>query len=91
MTSKPLKLDVILDALGHQTRRKILAILKNEPASVISIADRLPISRPAVSKHLRLLERANLVKFETQGARHIFRIDSSGFQAARQYLDQFEA
>jgi hypothetical protein len=56
-----------LDALGHQTRRDILALLRAAPLPVGDIASRLPISRPAVSKHLRILERAGLVQHTAHG------------------------
>lgn len=78
-----------LDALGHQTRRDILALLRSEPMPVGDIASRLPISRPAVSKHLRILERAGLVQHTTHGTQNIFRLHHSGFGAARMYLEMF--
>ncbi len=78
-----------MDALGHQTRRDILALLRAEPMSVGDIASRLPISRPAVSKHLRILERASLVQHTAQGTQNIFRLHQSGFSAARVYLASF--
>lgn len=81
--------DHVLDALGHQTRRDILALLKERPMAVGTIAKRLPVSRPAVSKHLRMLQTAGLVEFDVAGRRNIFRIRSAGFQTARSYLDSF--
>jgi len=78
-----------LDALGHQTRRDILSLLREGPLPVGSIAARLPISRPAVSKHLRILEKAGLVAFTAQGTRNIFYLKPAGFGAARVYLAQF--
>lgn len=53
------------------------------------IAERLPVSRPAVSKHLRLLESAGLVEYTSSGTRNIFRLSPGGFQAARSYLEGF--
>jgi DNA-binding transcriptional ArsR family regulator len=79
----------VLDALGHRTRRDILALLKDTPMPVGDIADHLPISRPAVSKHLRILERAGLVEYTASGTRNIFRLSPTGFQAARAYLETF--
>lgn len=79
----------VLDALGHQTRRDILALLRVEPMPVGDIASRLPISRPAVSKHLRILERASLVQHTTHGTQNVFRLRHSGFSAARMYLESF--
>jgi DNA-binding transcriptional ArsR family regulator len=81
--------DHVFDALGHQTRRDILALLKEAPMPVGDIADRLPISRPAVSKHLRILERAGLVEYTSSGTRNIFRLSSTGFNAARAYVESF--
>lgn len=79
----------VLDALGHQTRRDILALLREGPMPVGSIAARLPISRPAVSKHLRVLQEAGLVAFAAHGTRNIFYLKPAGFGAARAYLAQF--
>jgi DNA-binding transcriptional ArsR family regulator len=79
----------VMDALGHQTRRDIVALLKENAMPVGDIAERLPISRPAVSKHLRILESAGLVEYTSSGTRNIFRLKSSGFNAARAYVDSF--
>jgi predicted ArsR family transcriptional regulator len=79
----------VMDALGHQTRRDILALLRAEPLPVGDIASHLPISRPAVSKHLRILERAGLVQHSAHGTQNIFRLRQSGFSAARMYLESF--
>jgi DNA-binding transcriptional ArsR family regulator len=79
----------VLNALGDQTRRAILVLLKETPMPVGDIAARLPISRPAVSKHLRILESASLVTYDSQGTRNIFRLRADGFSAARAYLDGF--
>ena len=57
--------------------------------SVGMIADQLPISRPAVSKHLRILNQARLVEYDSNGTRNIFRLRPSGFQTARLYLENF--
>ena len=79
----------VLDALGNQTRRDILALLRESPMTVGSIATHLPISRPAVSKHLRILQGAGLVAYQASGARNIFYLRPAGFQEARAYLDLF--
>ena len=79
----------VLDALGNQTRREILTLLQEAPRSVGSLATRFPISRPAISKHLRILQEAGLVAYNVSGRRNIFYIDPAGFQEARHYLDQF--
>lgn len=77
----------VLDVLGDPHRRRIVELLAAQPASVQEIADQLPISRPAVSKHLRLLKQAALVEDETQGTRHIYRVRPEGLEAARAYFD----
>jgi predicted transcriptional regulator len=79
----------VLDALGNQTRRDILTLLQQSPLTVGSIAAHLPISRPAVSKHLRILQEAGLVAYNPDGARNIFYLQPVGFRAARIYLEQF--
>jgi len=74
------------DALGNPHRRAILELLAGQPHSVQEIADRLPISRPAVSRHLRLLNDAGLVEDEHIGNRRLYRLDARGADAARRYL-----
>lgn len=81
--------NIVMDALGHQTRRDILTLLRSGPMPVGAIAAQLPISRPAVSKHLRMLQHAGLVEYDPKGASNIFRLRYSGFQMARIYLDSF--
>lgn len=81
--------DQVLDALGHQTRRDILALLQEQPLPVGAIAKQLPVTRPAVSKHLRVLQKAGLVHYVQRGTANIFHIDPSGFEVARAYLEPF--
>lgn len=81
--------DRVLDALGNPVRRDIVRLLRQDALSVGAIADRLPISRPAVSKHLRILEDAGLVQHHTQGTRNIFYLRATGFQEAQAYLSAF--
>jgi DNA-binding transcriptional ArsR family regulator len=76
------------DALGNPHRRAILELLAKKPRSVQEIADQLPISRPAVSRHLRLLNNAGLVADQQLGNRHLYRLDEKGAAAARKYLAQ---
>ncbi|MCU1430506.1 MAG: transcriptional regulator, ArsR family [Actinomycetia bacterium] len=76
-----------LDALGDSTRRAIVELLAVGPASVQSIADRLPISRPAVSRHLRLLKQAALVIDEPVGAQRVYRLRADGMNAIRAYFE----
>ncbi len=79
----------VFDALGNPVRRELLELLAEEPQTVGTLAARFPISRPAISKHLRLLQDANLVRFDKRGTRHVFEIDGEGLQAARRWLDAF--
>src|SRR5438270_6535230 len=76
------------DALGNRKRREIVELLAQKPRSVQEIADHLPISRPAVSRHLSVLNRAGLVSDEQIGARRLYRLDEPGAEAARRYLAQ---
>ncbi len=75
-----------LDALGDANRRAIVEILSTGGQSVQQIADQLPISRPAVSRHLRLLKGAGLVIDQAHGTRHIYRLRDEGIDAIRQYF-----
>ncbi len=75
-----------LDALGDPNRRAIVEILSGGGQSVQQIADRLPISRPAVSRHLRLLKQAGLVIDESQGTRRIYQLRDDGVEAVRRYF-----
>jgi DNA-binding transcriptional ArsR family regulator len=74
------------DALGDPTRRQILALLADQEQSVQEIARQLPISRPAVSRHLRLLKDAGLVAERPQGTRRIYRLRRDGVDAVQLYL-----
>jgi DNA-binding transcriptional ArsR family regulator len=76
------------DALGNSYRRDIVELLAARPRSVGEIAGRLPISRPAVSRHLRVLSEAGLVTDQQIGARRLYRLDEEGAEAARKYLAQ---
>jgi DNA-binding transcriptional ArsR family regulator len=76
-------------ALGDPTRRRILERLRNGPKAVGMIAAGLPVSRPAVSQHLKILKEAGLVQEEAQGARRIYHIDPHGLGPLRAWLDQF--
>lgn len=77
-----------LDALGDANRRAIVEILSEGGLSVQEIADRLPISRPAVSRHLRLLKEAGLVGDEVEGVRRIYALRAEGVEAIRDYFAQ---
>jgi DNA-binding transcriptional ArsR family regulator len=78
-----------LDALGDATRRGILAQLLNGPLPVGELAGRFPISRPAISQHLRILKEARLVTDAVAGTRRLYAIDREGFHSLREYFDQF--
>jgi len=64
-------------------------MLAARPSAVGELAEQLPISRPAVSKHLRLLAGAELVTFDKRGSRNVFRLCPAGFDAARDWLNSF--
>jgi DNA-binding transcriptional ArsR family regulator len=74
------------DALGDPNRRAIVELLGDRERSVREIADALPISRPAVSRHLKLLKDAGLVVEEPRGTRRIYRLHDEGVQAVQDYL-----
>jgi DNA-binding transcriptional ArsR family regulator len=74
------------DALGDSNRRAIVELLGSGGRTVGQIADRLPISRPAVSRHLRLLKRAGLVIDEPRGTRRIYQLHARGVEAVEAYL-----
>jgi DNA-binding transcriptional ArsR family regulator len=76
------------DALGDPHRREILRLLGERDLAVHEIADRLPISRPAVSRHLRLLKQTGLVVEEPHGTRRIYRLQEEGMLAVQAYLQQ---
>jgi DNA-binding transcriptional ArsR family regulator len=76
------------DALGDPNRRAIVELLGRGGRSVREIADELPISRPAVSRHLRLLKTAGLVVDEAAGTRRVYRLDELGAEAVRAYLER---
>ncbi len=77
-----------LDALGDPSRRAIVEILSHGGQSVQQIADQLPISRPAVSRHLRMLKGAGLVSDEAEGTRRIYQLRDEGIEAVRQYFTE---
>jgi DNA-binding transcriptional ArsR family regulator len=78
-----------LDALGDTTRRAILARLLEGPMPVGQLARDFPISRPAISQHLRILKQANLVLDRPEGNRRLYQLNPEGFDSLRQYFDQF--
>lgn len=78
-----------LDALGDPTRRALFEHVAELPRPVGELARDLPVSRPAVSQHLRVLKEAGLVKDRQAGSRRIYELDPRGLDALRVYLDQF--
>lgn len=75
--------------MGDPTRRAIVACLAERPRAVGEIADELPISRPAVSQHLKVLKAAGLVADRAAGTRRVYRLDPAGMAALRDQLDTF--
>ena len=78
-----------MDALGDPTRRAVLEQLRTGPLSVGEIAAGLPVSRPAVSQHLRVLKGAGLVTERKQGTRHLYRVDPDGLAQLRAWVEGF--
>jgi DNA-binding transcriptional ArsR family regulator len=78
-----------LAALADPTRRRVFERLKAGPKAVGAIARGLPVSRPAVSQHLKVLKKAGLVTDRPEGTRRVYYIDPQGLGALRAWLDQF--
>ena len=81
--------ELALNALGDPTRRLIFDRLRAGPSSVASLSAGLPVSRPAVSQHLKILKAAGLVTDQAQGARRVYRVDREGLAELRAWLDRF--
>jgi DNA-binding transcriptional ArsR family regulator len=80
--------DAGLGLLADPTRREIFEMLARQPSSVGELARRLPVSRPAVSQHLRVLKDGGLVVSRPQGTRRVYRLDPDGVRELRAYLDR---
>jgi DNA-binding transcriptional ArsR family regulator len=78
-----------LEALGDPTRRAVFELLRAGPRAVGDLARELPVSRPAVSQHLRVLKEAGLVTDSRNGTRRLYSIDPRGVEALRTYFDVF--
>jgi DNA-binding transcriptional ArsR family regulator len=78
-----------LAALGDPTRQAIVELLAGGPKAVGELAAELPVSRPAVSQHLRVLKEAGLVTDTAVGTRRLYRLDPTGAEAVRAYLDRY--
>ena len=79
----------VLEALGDATRRQVFEQLRHGPVAVGEIARGLPVSRPAVSKHLRVLADAGLVRYQSAGTRNLYQADERGLVEIRSWLDGF--
>jgi DNA-binding transcriptional ArsR family regulator len=78
-----------MDALGDPTRRTIFERLRDGPRAVGELAAGLPVSRPAVSQHLRVLKEAGLVTERRDGTRRLYRVDPRGLEELRAYFERF--
>jgi DNA-binding transcriptional ArsR family regulator len=81
--------EIALTALADPTRRALFERLRHGPASVGELAADLPVSRPAVSQHLKILKHARLVRDEADGTRRVYEIDPRGVAELRSWLDNF--
>lgn len=79
----------VFAALADPTRRHIFEALREQPKTVGELAAGQPVSRPAVSQHLKVLESARLVRVDPQGNRRLYSIKRDGLEDLRQYLDSF--
>lgn len=79
----------VLDALGDPTRRAVLELLRGGAKPVGEIARQLPVTRPAVSQHLRVLKGAGLVRDRREGTRRLYSVDAMGLSALRTYLETY--
>ncbi len=81
--------ETTLEMLADPTRRTIVEALRSGPKSVAEIAAKLPVSRPAVSKHLKLMMEAGLLRMTEDGTRNFYEIDLRAIARVRAYLDRF--
>ncbi|MFP5353268.1 MAG: ArsR/SmtB family transcription factor [Actinomycetota bacterium] len=79
----------LLDALGDPTRRAVLESLRTGPKPVSALASGLPVSRPAVSQHLKVLADAGLVRHEKVGRQRLYEIEPAGLEELRDYVESF--
>ncbi|MGH9059517.1 MAG: ArsR/SmtB family transcription factor [Acidimicrobiales bacterium] len=78
-----------LVALADPTRRRLFELVAERPSPVGELAEQLPVSRPAVSQHLKVLRLAGLVEERRAGTRHVYSLDASGLEPVRAYFDSF--
>lgn len=81
-------MDAVADAIGDPTRRTILAMLRAQPMPAGAIAERFPISRPAVSRHLRVLRECGLVVDQQLGRERVYHVELSALDELRTWIDQ---
>ncbi len=81
--------NIAFAALADPTRREIFERVAQRPSAVVDLANQLPVSRPAVSQHLRVLKEAGLVTEVAEGTRRIYHVDPRGIGAVRASLDQY--
>jgi len=79
----------VLNALGDDTRRAVLELLRGGERTVGQLTAALPVSQPAVSQHLKVLRDAGLVAARAEGTRRLYRVERDGFAAVRAYADRF--
>jgi DNA-binding transcriptional ArsR family regulator len=84
-------MDAVLQALSDESRRTMLAVLKDHPATVTELADLLPIARPGVSRHLRVLREAGLVEVEQQAQWRIYRLRPEPMAEVDAWLEDYRA
>jgi DNA-binding transcriptional ArsR family regulator len=77
----------VLAVLADPTRQSLLELLRRKPLAVGELARHVPVSRPAVSQHLKILKEAQLVREAREGTRHYFSLNPGGFAELRQYVD----
>lgn len=87
MNANALAYDDVFSALGDPTRRQTFELLRNGPQSVGALAEQLPVSRPAVSQHLRVLKDAGLVRDDRAGTRRLYSVDPAALEVLRTYVD----
>jgi DNA-binding transcriptional ArsR family regulator len=83
------ELEAIFDALGDRTRRRIIKRLELGPLPVVEIARGMPVARPAVSQHLKILKDAGLVVDRPEGNRRLYALDPDGLVELRRFLESF--
>ena len=76
-------------ALADPTRRQLFETIASQPNNVAQLAKQFPVSRPAISQHLKVLQDAQLVTAKAVGTKRVYQIDQNGLEAIRQYLNQF--